>query len=630
MTIQEFIMNNLAPLMGMLFLLTALFRNETLEAREKKYLKIILSVEFAELAAYNLELITASWDHQTALRILLSGIGYSLRPLIVYLFIMLVLPMNDNDGKPTAKQNRTRLLLLIPEALAFLGGFSPFFTDTVYYYDSANVFHRGPLGYDSQVMTAIYLVIIVALAVRKHILEKQMERKIMLLVALYPILAMSLEAAFNVRSIGGTAIVFSTIFFLYGLQVGKLKNTIYALSENETLKNTMAKLEAAKKEAERANAAKSDFLSRMSHDMRTPLNGIIGIIEINSRHNDPVLQEENRKKAKAAADHLLSLINDVLELSKLEDSRTPLVTEPFDIRTVASDVMTMVRMRAAESGITLEYNDDPTVFVHPYVYGNPLYLRQIFLNIAGNAIKYNRPGGTVRGRIDYEGEEGDTVTYSCTVSDNGIGISEEFLAHIFEPFVQANNGVRTTYQGVGLGMSIVKSIVDKMGGKIDVKSKLGEGSTFKVTIPNKIVPDELIPKKPETADISNISIKGTRILMAEDNQLNSEIAQYLLEDSGAVVTPVSNGSECVDVYKNSEEGTFDLILMDIMMPVMDGLTAAREIRSCERRDADIPIIAMTANAFSEDAKMSREAGMNAHLAKPLDINELIVAIAKLL
>lgn len=616
--------------MGMLSLLTALFRNETLEAREKKYLKIILSVEFAELVAYNLELITASWDHPTALRILLSGIGYSLRPLIVYLFIMLVLPMNENDGKPTAKQNRTRLLLLIPEALAFLGGFSPFFTDMVYYYDSANVFHRGPLGYDSQVMTAIYLVIIVALAVRKHILEKQMERKMMLLVAIYPILAMSLEAAFNVRSIGRTAIVFSTIFFLHGLQVGKLRNTIYALSENETLKNTMAELEAAKKEAERANAAKSDFLSRMSHDMRTPLNGIIGIIEINSRHNDPVLQEENRKKAKVAADHLLSLINDVLELSKLEDSRTPLVTKPFDIRTVVSDVMTMVRMRAAESGITLEYNDDPTVFVHPYVYGNPLYLRQIFLNIAGNAIKYNRPGGTVRGRIDYEGEEGDTVTYSCTVSDNGIGISEEFLAHIFEPFVQANNGARTTYQGVGLGMSIVKSIVDKMGGKIDVKSKLGEGSTFKVTIPYKIVPDELIPKQPEAADISSISIKGTRILMAEDNQLNSEIAQYLLEDSGAVVTPVSNGRECVDAYKNSEEGTFDLILMDIMMPVMDGLTAAREIRSCERRDADIPIIAMTANAFSEDAKMSREAGMNAHLAKPLDINELIVAIAKLL
>lgn len=616
--------------MGLLFLFAALSGNETLEARERKYFKMILGVEFAELIAFDSELVTASWDHPTALRILLSGIGYSLRPLIVYLFIMLVLPMNEDDGKPDSKQKKIRLLLLIPEALAFLGGFSPFFTDTVYYYDSDNVFHRGPLGYDSQVMTTVYLVIIVVLAVRKHILEKQMEQKIMLLIALYPILAMSLEAAFNVRCIGRTAIVFSTVFFLYGLQVGKLRNTVYALSENEALKNTMAELEAAKKEAERANAAKSDFLSRMSHDMRTPLNGIIGIIEINSRHNDPVLQEENRKKAKVAADHLLSLINDILELSKLEDSRTPLVNEPFDIRTVASDVMTMVGMRAAESGITLEYNEDPTVFVHPYVYGNPLYLRQMFLNIAGNAIKYNRPGGTVRGRIDYEGEEGDTVTYSCTISDNGIGISEEFLAHIFEPFVQANSGARTTYQGVGLGMSIVKSIVDKMGGKIDVKSKLGEGSTFKVTIPHKIVPDELIPKKAESADISNVSIKGTRILMAEDNRLNSEIAQYLLEDFGAVVTPVSNGRECVDAYKNSEEGTFDLILMDIMMPVMDGLTAAREIRCCDRRDADIPIIAMTANAFSEDAKMSREAGMNAHLAKPLDINKLIVAIAKLL
>lgn len=616
--------------MGMIFLLIALFRNETLEAEEKKYLKIILGTEFAELVAYNLELVTASWDHPSAIRIILSGIGYSLRPLIVYLFIMLVLPMNQTDEEQIGKQKKLKRLLLIPEAIAVLGGFAPFFTDAVYYYDSENIFHRGPLGYDSQLMIVIYLVMIVILTVRRHILEKATERKIMLLIAVYVTLAMMLETVFNIRSIGRMAIVFSTIFFLYGVQVSKLKKTVYALSENETLKNTMAELEAAKKEAERANAAKSDFLSRMSHDMRTPLNGIIGIIEINSRHNDPVLQEENRKKAKVAADHLLSLINDVLELSKLEDSRTPLVTEPFDIRTVASDVMTMVRMRAAESGITLEYEDDPTVFVHPYVYGNPLYLRQIFLNIAGNAIKYNRPGGTVWGRIDYEGEEGDTVTYSCTITDNGIGISEEFLAHIFEPFVQANNGARTTYQGVGLGMSIVKSIVDKMGGRIDVKSKLGEGSTFKVTIPYKIVPDELIPKQPESPDISSISIKGTRILMAEDNQLNSEIAQYLLEDSGAVVTPVSNGRECVDVYKNSEEGTFDLILMDIMMPVMDGLTAAREIRSCERRDADIPIIAMTANAFSEDAKMSREAGMNAHLAKPLDINELIVAIAKLL
>lgn len=629
MTMQDFIINNFAPLVGILFLIIALFRNETLEAEEKKYAKLILVTELAELVAYNLELVTESWDHPTALRIILSGIGYSLRPLILYLFIMLVLPMNQNDGEQGGRQKKLRLLLLIPEVFAVLGGFSPFFTDTVYYYDSGNNFHRGPLGYDSQLMITIYLVIIVVLTVRRHILDKQVERKIMLLIAVYVVLAMTLETIFNIRSIGRTAIVFSTVFFLYGVQVGKLKKTVYALTENETLKNTMAELEAAKKEAERANAAKSDFLSRMSHDIRTPLNGIIGIIEINSRHSDPVFQEENRKKAKVAADHLLSLINDVLELSKLEDSRTPVVTEPFDIRTIAPDVMTMARMRAAEAAITLEFNDDPSVYVHPYVYGNPLYLRQIFLNIAGNAIKYNRPGGIVRGRIDYEGEEGDTVIYSCTIEDNGIGMSEEFLSHVFEPFVQAGGGARSTYQGVGLGMSIVKSIVDKMGGKISVKSKLGEGSTFKVTIPYKIVPDELIPKKPDEADYGNVDINGIRILMAEDNELNSEIARYLLEDSGAVVTPVSNGRECVDAYKSSEEGSFDLILMDIMMPVMDGLTAAREIRACGRRDADIPIIAMTANAFSEDAKLSREAGMNAHLAKPLDIKELLIAIAKL-
>lgn len=305
------------------------------------------------------------------------------------------------------------LLMQLPETLTIISSVMGFFAIIAGVKHTGIFTKMGVFGFVSEAATVLYIVIIAVRSLRKHILEKRVEMNTMLLIAGYVILSMVFETVFGLHNIGRTAIIFSTVFFMYGMHVKKLKNTIYVLQENEELKKTMAELEKAKRDAERANAAKSDFLSRMSHDIRPPLNGIIGIIEINSRRrDDPDFQESNRQKAKIAANHLLSLINDVLELSKLDDSRTVLILEPFDIREVAKDVFTISHMRAAEAGITLIYEDDPNIYKYPYVYGSALYLRQIFLNIAGNAIKYNRPGGKVWGKTEFCGTEGDKVYYS--------------------------------------------------------------------------------------------------------------------------------------------------------------------------------------------------------------------------
>lgn len=620
MTLEKFIEYDLAAVAGLLFLTLALLRNDTLEKGERKILSVICGIEFLEMAAYDLELVAASWDHPTYFRILMSAVGYSLRPLIVYLLIRII----DRREKNRVQ----KVLCLLPEAVAVFFAFSAFFTGISYSYDSQNRFIRGPFGYMSQIVTAVYMLVIVSYAFRRHVFAKRIESNIMLLAVGYVLLALGFEILFQIRSIGRTASVFSTIFFMYAIQTNQLKNTISVLQENKDLKNAMEQLEAAKKEAERANAAKSDFLSRMSHDIRTPLNGIVGIIEINNRYpEDMKLQAENRKKAKVAANHLLSLINDVLELSKMEDPGTELVQEPFDIREVASDVFTIVHMKASDAGITLEYDDDPSVFEYPYVYGSALHLRQIFLNIATNAVKYNKIGGKVWGKIEFEGKHEDTVVYSCTIRDNGIGMSEEFQKKIFEPFYQEHTDARSSYQGVGLGMSIVKSIVDKMGGTIEVHSRLGEGSTFKVTIPYKIVPESEIPVCEEKTE--DISIENMRILLVDDNELNVEIAQILLEDAGAIVTVAHNGQEAFQIFEEREAGSFDAILMDLMMPVMDGYTATRQIRMSQKADAaGIPIIAMTANAFSEDIKKCKEAGMNAHLSKPIDIQKVMQTLVQ--
>lgn len=386
-------------------------------------------------------------------------------------------------------------------------------------------------------------------------------------------------------------------------------------------------LEETANRADKANMAKRNFLSRMSHDIRTPLNGIIGLLKIDEDHFDDIeLVKENHKKMQVSANHLLSLINDVLQMSKLEDGNTVLTHEVINLADMTKDIVTIIKGRAIEAGIEWDYEKGKSHIPYPYIYGSPVHLRQIFLNVYGNCIKYNHVGGKITTIVDVAGEGNGICTYRWTITDTGAGMSKEFLAHIFEPFAQEKNDARSEYQGTGLGMAIVKGLIDQMGGAITVESEKGAGSQFIITIPFEIAEK---PAESEADDVSEDDISGLNLMLVEDNELNAEIAKMLLEDQGAEVTVVTDGKQAVDMFAENEQGTYDAILMDIMMPVMDGIAATKAVRSMDRPDArTIPIIAMTANAFKEDAEKCIAAGMNEHLAKPLDIKKLKKAIAR--
>ncbi len=387
-------------------------------------------------------------------------------------------------------------------------------------------------------------------------------------------------------------------------------------------------LEAAVEEANRANMAKTNFLSRMSHDIRTPLNGIIGLLTIDEAHPDDVeLLNTNRGKIMVAANYLLSLINDILQMSKLESGEFVLSHEAINLRELVGDVRTVISQRAAESGVTLEYDNTLEQAEHSIVYGSPLHLRQIFINIYTNCVKYNKVGGRISTQVACLQVKPGTVTYRWTISDTGIGMSEKFLQQIFNPFSQEHSDARSVYSGTGLGMAIVKNLLDAMQGTIEIKSEVGVGSTFVITIPFEIA--QQIPEQEKAKQEKTYDIRGLHLLLAEDNDLNAEIAQTLLEEKGAVITVVRDGQQAIDAFTGNPPGTFDAILMDVMMPVVDGLSATRAIRAFDRPDAEkIPIIAMTANAFDEDVRRCLESGMNAHLAKPLQMDKVMEAIAK--
>ena len=388
------------------------------------------------------------------------------------------------------------------------------------------------------------------------------------------------------------------------------------------------KLQKAAVAANAANRAKSTFLFNMSHDIRTPLNGIMGLLKIDKDHfEDRELVRANHDKMLVAADHLLSLINDVLEVSKLEDGNIELAHQPMSLADVSQEVGTIIGERTAEAGLRFEFQAQELPVV--WVYGSPLHLRQIFLNIYGNCIKYNREGGSVTTQVQCLGAAHGRVTYRWTISDTGVGMSQEFLKRIFEPFAQERADARSVYQGTGLGMTIVRGLVEKMNGTIEVTSREGEGSTFVITLPFEIAPEQQPERPDESAAEEAKSIRGLCLLLVEDNDLNAEIAQTMLEDEGAQVTVAENGKRAVERFQSSLPGTFDAILMDVMMPVMDGLTATRAIRALDRPDAaTVPILAMTANAFKENAEKCFAAGMNAHLTKPLRPEEMVRAIAR--
>lgn len=384
-----------------------------------------------------------------------------------------------------------------------------------------------------------------------------------------------------------------------------------------------------RKKADAANAAKTAFLTRMSHDIRTPLNGILGLIEIEElKEGDIKVARESRAKARVAANHLLSLINDILEMGKIEDRKLTLEHAPFNLKELCDDTLVLCKLRASDNGITMQDNSLPYA-TGPYMIGSPTHIRQIIINLLDNSIKYNKRGGSVTFSSKTKPLDDGRALFCFSVSDTGIGMTPKFLKHIYEPFAQEGDDARSKFQGTGMGMPIVKSLIELMGGTIEISSEVGVGSTLNVQIPLDIDKD---PQARERADeqADSCSLAGMNVLLAEDNELNAEIAQALLESEGIVVTRAADGNEAVDLYVGRPAGSFDAILMDIMMPDMDGYEATRAIRLSEKVDAaDIPIIALTANAFAEDAKAAHNAGMNAHLSKPLDFNKLKNILARI-
>lgn len=385
-------------------------------------------------------------------------------------------------------------------------------------------------------------------------------------------------------------------------------------------KQDQAMLELLEK-VRQANSAKSEFLSHMSHDLRTPINGIQGMLTVMEKClDDPEKQRACREKIRISADHLLSLVNDVLEISKLESGRFTDVKVSFDLRELVEDCAAILAPKAEETGIHLE---PPEVELrHSGLIGNPLYVKRVLTNILDNAVKYNRPNGYVFIRVKEMFFKDGVAGYQFTVEDTGIGIGMEFQKRIYEPFTQENQDARTDYKGTGLGMSIAKKLIDRMNGTIELDSRIGEGTVFRVALPLQV--DAKGPRPAARKEDAPADISGMRVLLVEDNEINCEIMQFVLEEAGASVTAAQNGQIAVQTFAASDPGTFDCVLMDLMMPVMSGLEAARVIRGMDRPDAQtVPIIALSANAFEEDVAMAKEAGMNEHLAKPVNINKLV-------
>ena len=405
-------------------------------------------------------------------------------------------------------------------------------------------------------------------------------------------------------------------------------NLAHQKQEQEKDEKYKAELLKSAKKAEAANEAKTEFLQRMSHDIRTPINGICGMIDVAEHYADNMeKQTECRAKIKEASHLLLELVNEVLDMSKLESDEVVLEEIPFSLSDISKEIFIVIEQIAAEQNIRIMWEKKEVT--HWNLIGSPGYVKRIMMNILSNAVKYNKENGYIYISCqEFTSEQEGRVTIEFICRDTGIGMTKDFQKHLFEPFAQEHTGSRTKFSGTGLGMPITKKLIEKMGGTITFESKKGEGTTFVIKIPFKI--DQDADKDKKQKDMLEKSIKDLKILLVEDNELNMEIAEFVLQNEGVSVTKAWNGQQAVEIFKKSRPDEFDVILMDIMMPVMNGYEAAKMIRTLDRDDAKtVPIIAMTANAFTEDRLKSKESGMNEHIAKPVDTKLLVKVISEL-
>ena len=426
-----------------------------------------------------------------------------------------------------------------------------------------------------------------------------------------------------------TAVVFLYLL-IFGIFCfwGYRADLAHRKQEQEKDEKYKAELLRAAKKAEAANEAKTEFLQRMSHDIRTPINGICGMINVADHYADNMeKQTECRAKIKKTSHLLLELINEVLDMSKLESDEVVLEDIPFNLNSIFEEILGVIEHMAAEQNIRIIWEEKEVT--HWNLIGSPVHVKRILMNILSNAVKYNKENGYVYiGCREIPSKQTAMTTLEFVCRDTGIGMTEAFQKRIFEPFAQEHAGSRTKFAGTGLGMPITKKLVEKMGGTISFESKEGTGTTFVIRIPFQIDAD--MKDRTETEEKTETSIQGLHVLLTEDNELNMEIAEFVLQNEGAVVTKAWNGQKAVDIFRKSRPGEFDAIFMDIMMPVMNGYEAAKMIRSLDREDAKvIPIIAMTANAFTEDKMRAKEAGMDEHIAKPVDGKLLVKVINEL-
>ena len=425
----------------------------------------------------------------------------------------------------------------------------------------------------------------------------------------------------------GIALILYGIFVTILMTIKAKSNQQYELIQKQREEEYKKELEKSAREAKNANIAKTEFLQRMSHDIRTPINGIRGMVEVGDYYKDNLVkQAECRKKIWEASGFLLELINEVLDMGKLESEEVILEERSFNFFGLFKEIRMVIEKQAKERGIQIVVHKYRVI--HENLIGSPLHVKRVVMNILTNAIKYNKDNGKIIMEFQEVQEDQDTVRIQFKCKDTGIGMSESFQKKIYEPFAQEKAWARTVYGGTGLGMPITKSLVEKMGGTISFESEQDVGTTFDIEIPFQIDHNKQCEEH-KKKEVKETSIKGVNVLLAEDNELNMEIAEFVLESAGAKVIKAFNGKEALEIFKASEQGEIDVILMDVMMPVMDGLEAARYIRRSNKENArDIPIIAMTANAFTEDRRRVLEAGMNEHLAKPLESEVLIEMIAK--
>ena len=509
-------------------------------------------------------------------------------------------------------REKPKLYHIIPLTISVIVIFSSVFTEKIFYFTNDNIYHHGPfyfvyiIAYFAGVLYMVVKVILVS--------KKKGFHDILVLFLSFSLLlaGMIIQALYsNIRIDWCAAAMASTLVCLNYL--------------TQDQKKAVEDMKKAMDEANMANKAKTNFMGRMSHDLRTPINGIMGMAQIAKKNlgNEEVVSD-CLDKIDSSNRHLMSLIGDILQMSSLESGGITLSHESFDIVETLSDSIEMLSTAAKDRGVRI-IDDDYENIKYRKVIGSPSHVRQVFTNIISNAVKYNKMGGFVEVKTSVIGDSEGKVTYRFTFSDTGLGMSDDFLKKIFEPFSREDDENILKRQGSGLGMSIVKDLVTLMGGNITVISEKNIGSVFTVDIPFDIDSES---EAKESDDDTPESFEGKRVLLVEDNDLNQEIALYMLKEKGFDVDTADNGKEAVGKFLSSKLFFYNLILMDIMMPVMNGLEATRAIRSSGRSDSSVPIIAMTANAYEEDKKECIEAGMNEHIAKPLEESEIMAAIRR--